>query len=198
MSRPAVIIVDNGGSNINSVRCALSRLGANSQLSHDPDIIASAPRVILPGVGAATAGMARIHRYELADCLRQLHQPVLGVCLGMHLLFEHSAEGDIPCLAVLPGRVERLPYDPAVRVPHMGWNRIQVQRDDPLLAGLDGQWFYFVHSYAVTHRDNTLAITEHGQPFVSVARYGNFWAAQFHPEKSATAGARLLKNFLEL
>ncbi len=196
----SVVIVDNGGSNINSVCFALARLGVNARLSRDPDAVAAAGRVILPGVGAAGAGMSRIQQYELADCLRQLHQPVLGICLGMQLLFTHSAEGDTPCLDLLPGTIERLPETSAARVPHMGWNQIRIQQPDPLLEGLDQGWFYFVHSYALTadKHPHALALTTHGQPFVAVVRRKNFYGAQFHPEKSAAAGRKLLKNFMEL
>ncbi len=197
----AVVIVANGGSNINSVRWALKRLGVDSQLSDRPEQIATAPRVILPGVGAAPAGMSALQQRELTDCVTSLQQPVLGVCLGMQLLFEHSEEGDTPGLGVIPGRVEKLAESPQLRVPHMGWNRVQVLADDPLLAGLSSAWFYFVHGYAVNPAsagDHALALSQHGREFVAVARKENFYGVQFHPEKSAAAGARLLKNFLEL
>ncbi len=198
--RDEVVIVANGGSNINSVRWALKRLGADSVLSEDADRIAQARRVILPGVGAAPAGMRSLQDKQLLDCLQALRQPVLGICLGMQLLFEHSEEGNTPGLGLIPGQVRALPPVPGYRVPHMGWNRIQ-SVDDPLLRGVENAWFYFVHSYAAepdSCGESTLAGCRHGGEFVAVARRENFWGVQFHPEKSATAGARLLQNFLEL
>lgn len=197
----AVVIVANGGSNINSVRWALKRLGVKSTLSDNAEVIAAAPRVILPGVGAAPAGMRALRERGLVECLRGLKQPVLGVCLGMQLLFEHSEEGDTPGLGLIPGRVRKLRPAPGLRVPHMGWNRLASVRPEPLLAGVTDSYFYYVHSYAVDPSgvsDYALAHGRHGQQFVAVARRGNFYGVQFHPEKSAAAGARLLKNFLEM
>ncbi len=199
MSKHALVIVENGGSNINSVRFALARLGVEATLSDDPDTIARAGRVILPGVGAAGPGMATLREKELVACIRELTQPVLGVCLGMQLLYEHSQEGDTPCLGLLPGEVRHFPEQPGLSVPHMGWNPIRVRDpDNPLLAGLDGRHFYFVHSYAAPVNDACAATSEYGQPFCASARKGNFFATQFHPEKSAAAGARLLENFIRL
>ncbi len=196
---PTLVIVANGGSNINSVRFALERLGVKARLSDDPDTIRKATHVILPGVGAAGPGMATLRQKELTDCIRNLSQPVLGVCLGMQLLFEHSEEGDTPCLGILPGRVVRLPGQNGLSVPHMGWNPIRVTRsDNPLLHGLDGRHFYFVHSYAAEINDACAATCEHGIPFCASAWKDNFFATQFHPEKSAQAGARLLENFTKL
>ncbi len=194
-----LVIVENGGSNINSVRFALERLGVRAHLSDDPDTIRAASHVILPGVGAAGPGMATLREKELVDCIRGLSQPVLGVCLGMQLLFEHSEEGDTPCLGLFPGRVRHLQPGPGLSVPHMGWNPIEVCRDDnPLLKGLNGRHFYFVHSYAAEVNDACAATCDYGQPFCASAWRGNFFATQFHPEKSAEAGARLLENFIRL
>jgi glutamine amidotransferase len=123
---------------------------------------------------------------------------VLGICLGMQLLFESSAEDDAALLGLVPARLERLPDEPGLRVPHMGWNALQSVREDPLTAGLDGQWFYFVHSYAAPTGDWTLATSRHGRTFSAAVRRDNFSGAQFHPERSAAAGARLLRNFLEM
>jgi len=195
----SVVLVDAGGTNIGSVRYALQRLGVEASLTSDAEAIRNADKVILPGVGAAGPGMARLHELGLVQLMRSLTQPVLGVCLGMQLLCEHSEEGDTECLGVIPATVRRFADQPGLRVPHMGWNRLQRQREHPLLDGLvDGDWAYFVHSYAVPAGDYALAATDFGGDFSSVIARGNFHGMQFHPERSATVGARLLKNFLEL
>ena len=195
----SVVLVDAGGTNIGSVRYALQRLGVEASLTSDADAIRTADKVILPGVGAAGPGMARLHELGLVELMRSLTQPVLGVCLGMQLLCEHSEEGDTQCLGVIPATVRRFAEQPGLRVPHMGWNRLQRQREHPLLDGLvDGDWAYFVHSYAVPAGDYALAATDFGGDFSSVIARDNFHGMQFHPERSAKVGARLLKNFLEL
>jgi glutamine amidotransferase len=153
--------------------------------------------VILPGVGAAAWSMNALAEHGLVDVIRGLTQPVLGICLGLQLLFESSDEGETPCLGILPGRVRRLETGPGLRLPHMGWNRLDWRVADPLAAGLDGgEWFYFVHSFAAP-ADDAVATSGHGREFAAVVRRDNFAACQFHPEKSASAGSRLLKNFLE-
>lgn len=195
----SVVLVDAGGTNIGSVRYALQRLGVEASLTSDADAIRTADKVILPGVGAAGPGMARLHELGLVELMRSLTQPVLGVCLGMQLLCERSEEGDTPCLGLIPATVRRFAEQPGLRVPHMGWNRLRRQRQHPLLDGLvDGDWAYFVHSYAVPAGDHALALTDFGGDFSSVIARGNFHGMQFHPERSAKVGARLLKNFLEL
>ena len=192
-------IVDSGGANIASVRFALERLGVQSELTADPAVIRGAERVILPGVGSAQEGMKRLQAKGLVDCVRGLKQPVLGVCLGMQLLFESSEEGATPSLGLLPGKVALLPESPGITVPHMGWNTLNVLKDNPLLRGFDpATRFYFVHSYAGPVNEFTLAACEHGTPFAAVVQRGNFWGAQFHPERSGAAGAQLLKNFWEM
>ena len=191
-------IVDSGGANIASVRFALDRLGIQSELTADPAIIRSADRVILPGVGAANEGMRKLHERGLVDCVRNLTQPVLGVCLGMQLLFESSAEGPTETLGLIPGQVELLPCAPGIQVPHMGWNTILSGKNARLLEGIDEEArFYFVHSYAGPVNAFTVASCDHGTPFAAVVQRGNFCGVQFHPERSGAAGARLLKNFVE-
>jgi len=144
-----IVLVDGGGTNIGSVRYALQRLGFDAELSADAARIRRASHVILPGVGAAGPGMARLRAAGLVDVLRGLRQPLLGVCLGMQLLFDASEEGDTPCLGLLPGTVREIARGAGRRVPHMGWNDLQVERADPLLAGLGASpYAYFVHSYA--------------------------------------------------
>lgn len=193
-----VVLVDSGGANIGSVRYALERLGVQAAMSADAAVISAADRVILPGVGAAGPGMARLNELALVDVLRSLTQPLLGICLGMQLLFEGSEEGDVDCLGLLPGRVRRMPESPGVRVPHMGWNRLQPTRASSLLDGIpDGAQAYFVHSYAAPVTGDCLARCGHGEDFAAVVQRGNVAGAQFHPERSAATGARLLENFLK-
>lgn len=193
-----VVLVDSGGANIGSVRYALERLGVQAAMSADAAVIRAADRVILPGVGAAGPGMARLNELALVDVLRSLTQPLLGICLGMQLLFDGSEEGDVACLGLLPGRVRRMPESPGIRVPHMGWNRLQPTRTSSLLEGIpDGAQAYFVHSYAAPVTDDCLARCGHGEDFAAVVQRGNVAGAQFHPERSAATGARLLENFLK-
>ncbi|HEY4093599.1 MAG TPA: imidazole glycerol phosphate synthase subunit HisH [Luteibacter sp.] len=194
-----VVLVDAGGTNIGSVRYALQRLGTDAELTADPARIRAASHVILPGVGAAGPGMRRLREAGLVEVLRGLTQPVLGVCLGMQLLCERSEEGDTECLGVVSARVRHMPTSPGLRVPHMGWNTLQVSTDHALTAGLrEGDTAYFVHSYAVPVGDYTLARSEHGSTFSAVVASGNFMGMQFHPERSAGVGAQLLRNFLSL
>ena len=183
-----VAIVANGGANIASLRFALDRLGASSQLTRDPEALRHAPRVILPGVGAAADAMTRLHALGLVDAIRQLRQPVLGICLGMQLLFESSEEGSTTCLGLIPARVTRFADRAGLPVPHMGWNRVRAT----------SPYMYFVHSYAAPTGPWSTATTDYGGEFSAMVRHGNFLGAQFHPERSSSAGRRLLANFLEL
>ena len=193
-----VVLVDAGGSNIGSVRYALQRLGVDAELTGDATTIRAADRVILPGVGAAAVCMARLRELDLVDVLRTLEKPLLGVCVGVQLLFAHSEEDDTPCLGLLPGRVRKLHAAPGIRVPHMGWNTLQRRRAGSLVEGIaDGDHAYFVHSYAAAVDDDCLCSSEHGQRFAAVVQRGNVAGAQFHPERSGAVGARLLKNFIE-
>jgi len=193
----AVAVIDSGGANLGSVVQALHRLGVHAVLTSDPAVIRPAERVILPGVGSAASAMAALGSAGLVPVIQSLTQPVLGICLGLQLMFEHCEEGDCAGLGLLPGAVRRLAVGPDQRLPHIGWNRLQWQvPDDPLARGMLGrEWFYFVHSYAAP-AVNAVATSSHGQRFAAVVRRGNFAACQFHPEKSASAGARLLGNFM--
>jgi len=198
-----VVIIDNGGANIASLRYALQRLGVTSHLTADPHEIRAGRRVILPGVGAAADAMQRLHALELVDVISQLAQPVLGICLGMQLLFAESEEGtdgdDTECLGIIAERVSRLAGRPDLPVPHMGWNRVRATQVSPLFAGIEpGAYVYFVHSYAAPVGPWTLATTDYGGEFSSAVQHENFHGVQFHPERSAQAGSRLLANFLEL
>jgi glutamine amidotransferase len=195
----SVVLVDAGGTNIGSVRYALQRLGVEAALTADAATIRAADKVILPGVGAAVPGMARLRELGLVELMRSLTQPVLGVCLGMQLLCEHSEEGETKCLGLIPGRVRRFSEAPGLRIPHMGWNQLAVRRNHPLLKDIrDNDQAYFVHSYAVPASEWTLAAADHGGAFSAVVARSNFYGMQFHPERSSTVGATLLKNFLEL
>ena len=193
------VIIDSGGANLASLQFAFERLGAEARVSAEAEEIAAAERIVLPGVGSASEAMRRLRAAGLARLLPALSQPMLGICLGMQLLFEHSAEGETECLGILPGTVRRLEPSVARPVPHMGWNRLTTLESDPLLAGLDPQsYFYFVHSYAAPLGEFTLAPVEYGERLSAVVRRGNFCGVQFHPERSAAAGARVLANFLSL
>ena len=195
--REAVIV--DSGANLASLQYALERLGARTQVSQDLTTIATASHVVLPGVGAAADGMERLRRAGLAQVLTLLTRPVLGICLGMQLLFRNSEEGPTECLGLLPDTVRRLEAAPGRPVPHMGWNQLEGRREDPLLEGLAARdYVYFVHSYAAPVSQHTLASTDYGVPLSAVIRRGNFWGTQFHPERSGRAGARVLANFLRL
>jgi imidazole glycerol-phosphate synthase subunit HisH len=194
-----VVILDSGGANLASLQYALERAGARSHISRDPQAITSASHVVLPGVGAAADAMQRLRSAGLDIAVRTLTRPVLGICLGMQLLYRDSEEGPTECLGVLPDTVCRLHSVPGRPVPHMGWNQVRVKRDDPLLEGLGPESYaYFVHSYAGPVSPLTLAYAEYGKPISAVVRRENFCGTQFHPERSGTAGARLLANFLRL
>ena len=194
-----LVIIDNGGGNVASVRYALERLGVAAVLSNDPARVRAAARVILPGVGAAGEAMRRLAAAGLDRLIPTLTQPVLGICLGMQLLYAASAEGDTGCLGVIRGRAARLAAAPGRPVPHMGWNRLRILHADPLLDGIaEGEYVYFVHSFAAPVSQNTLASAEYGADIAAVVRRDNFWGTQFHPERSTKVGARILANFLRL
>ncbi|KAF1687611.1 imidazole glycerol phosphate synthase subunit HisH [Pseudoxanthomonas broegbernensis] len=194
-----VAVVDAGGSNLGSVCYALERLGVRPRVVADAAGLRGARRVILPGVGAAPEAMRRLHEQDLVAPLRALQVPLLGICLGMQLLYERSQEGEVECLGLVPGVVRKLPQAPGIRVPHMGWNALRAMRPSPLLDGVaDGDSAYFVHSYAAPVTADTVAASDHGGLFTAVVRHGRWCGAQFHPERSAATGARILRNFLEM
>ena len=197
-----IAIIDSGGANIASVTFALERCGATATLTTDAEMIASADKVILPGVGAAPVAMAQLQKAGLVDCIRGLTQPVLGICLGMQLLFERSEEGDTALLGLIPGTVGAFQSAPGLSIPHMGWNRLLPTAGaaaNPLLKGIDdGAHVYFVHSYFAPVSGDTVAACRYGADFTALVAHGNFMGAQFHPERSGPIGARILKNFLEL
>jgi imidazole glycerol-phosphate synthase subunit HisH len=193
-----LVLLDSGGSNLGSVQAAFARLGIDAPVTSDPNKIKNATHIILPGVGAARVSMNRLRENGLIDIVPTIRQPLLGICVGMQLLFESSDESDTQCLGVLPGRVKKLPQQQGIRIPHMGWNRLVVNTKHTLCDGLQDENVYFVHSYAADVSEFSLASTNHGAPFSAIVQKDNVMGAQFHPERSGKAGAQLLKNFLAL
>lgn len=189
-----LVIVDVGCGNIGSLRMAFERLGIAATISGDAAVIEAADRVVLPGVGAAGFAMDQIRARGLTDVLRRLRQPVLGVCLGMHLMFESSEEGDVETLGILAGRVRRLSAAPDRPVPHMGWSRLTVS--DPSSGVTSGDYVYFAHSFAADDGPATVATADYGRAIPALVRSGNWLGTQFHPERSGAAGARVLEAFV--
>lgn len=187
-------IVDLGYGNIGSIAMAFERLGCAPIVTADPAALVAATHVVLPGVGAAGFAMGRIDTLALAEPLRRLTRPVLGICLGMQLLYERSEEDDTACLGIIPGAVRRLLPTADRPVPHMGWSRLEVLRDDIGLA--TGDYVYFAHSFACDDGPDRVAAAEYGGPIPAAVRRGNWLGAQFHPERSGEAGARFLRAFL--
>lgn len=195
-----VTIIPTGGANIASLEFALQRLNVGCTVSDDEAQIRAASHVILPGVGAAGDAMQRLRTNGLAEVIPTLTQPVLGICLGMQLMFDSSDENQTRCLGLIPGNAAR--FDPAAGrpVPHMGWNTVQAQGNSPLFADIEPAepYAYFVHSYAIGLSAFTTARTQYGIHFSASVQRDNFHGVQFHPERSATVGAKVLQNFLAL
>ncbi len=204
MSASDVVVIDSGGANLASLLFALQRLGQKAEVSTDADRIRAASHVLLPGVGAAHDAMARLRSKGLDVVIPTLKQPLLGICLGMQLLFDASEEAvsgvrETTGLGIVRGKVIRMPATPEQPVPHMGWNQLRPLRADPLFEGIaSGDYVYFVHSYAVPVTPDTLVMSEYVGRFTAAVKRGNFHGVQFHPERSAAVGARLLANFLAL
>tara|TARA_B110000090_G_scaffold31466_1_gene33342 strand:- start:327 stop:920 length:594 start_codon:yes stop_codon:yes gene_type:complete len=193
------VIVNSGCANIASVKFAFERLGANVNVSSDLQEISKADRIILPGVGTFDFAMSGLIQNQLINAIKSLNQPVLGICLGMQLYFEGSAEGVAQGLGLAKGMANKFLSEPNLPVPHMGWNQLENLSDDPLLKGLDeGSYVYFVHSYFIPLGETTLAETTYGTTFSASVRKENFWGCQFHPERSSDVGATILNNFLKL
>jgi glutamine amidotransferase len=190
-----LVIVDVGCGNIGSVGIAFERFGLSPLITGDAEAIAAADKVILPGVGAAGYAMEQIRARGLVEVLKGLTQPVLGICLGMQLLFERSEEEGTDCLGIIPGHVRRLAAAPAMPVPHMGWSALRVE--DESLGLATGDYVYFAHSFACDDGPWTVASADYGRPIPAAVRAGNFLGAQFHPERSGEAGARFLRRFLD-
>lgn len=195
-----IAIIDYDTGNLRSVCNALDRIGAEYVLTDDPTVIAKADRVLLPGVGEASSAMQKLQERGLCEVIRNLEVPVLGICIGMQLMCRHSEEGDVDCLGIFDSTVRKFEPDPAagVKVPHMGWNSVTELRTG-LFDGLsEGDFVYFVHSFAADVCEDTIAVSENGRRFSAALRKGNFYGAQFHPEKSGDVGERILKNFMNL
>jgi imidazole glycerol-phosphate synthase subunit HisH len=196
-----IAVIDYKAGNIRSVMFALERLGVQPILTDDAETILSADKVIFPGQGEASSAMNNLRERGLDKLIPKLKQPFLGVCVGMQLLCEYSEENDTPCLGVIPQKVLKFTTE-GLKVPQVGWNRLNITENNPLpsilSSDLQNAWFYFVHSYYVEKGEYTTATAEYGVDFSACLRKDNFHAAQFHPEKSSTAGEILIKNFLEI
>ena len=196
-----VSIVKYNAGNIYSVVNALRRLGVEPLITDDVEILASSDRVLFPGQGEAINTMAYIREHHLDDIIRNLRQPVLGICIGQQLLCSHSEEGDTDCIGLFPMMVKRFqPSRHEEKGPAMGWNRISIAgTPDRLFAGLDNDpYVYFIHSYYVPECQWTIATADYIHPFSAALRKDNFYATQFHPEKSGKVGEKILRNFLEI
>lgn len=192
-----IAVIDYNAGNVRSVLYALERIGVEALLTADHQEIAAAEKVIFPGVGAAGTTMQFLREQGLDELIRSLKQPVLGVCLGMQLLCESSEEdNNTPCLGIIPQAVKRFIPQAGEKVPHMGWNTLRLKSNSWLSPELDGQYAYFVHSYYVEQGPYTVVETDHVHPFSAVLRKDNFYATQFHPEKSGSVGEQILKDFL--
>ena len=194
----SIVIIDYKCGNIQSVLFAMKRLGVKAQLSADPELIRNANKVIFPGVGEASTTMAYLKEKGLNDVIKSLQQPVLGICLGMHLLCNYSEENNTLCLGVIPQNVKRFDPTKKYKVPHMGWNNIFGLKGGLFKSNLENQYAYFVHSYYVEQGAFTTALTNYVLPFSAALQKDNFYATQFHPEKSGSVGEQILKNFINL
>lgn len=193
-----IAIIDYNTGNIRSVENALHRLGAEYELSADPDAIRRADRVILPGVGHCGEAIARLREQGLDRVIRDLRRPVLGICVGMQAMCRHTEEGDADGLGIFDAKVRRFDSAGGFKVPHMGWNNIS-NLDSKLFRDIKGgEYVYFVHSYYAPLCPDTIATTDYGGMFSSALKYENFYGTQFHPEKSGDAGEKIISNFLTI
>ena len=200
-----VAIIDYDAGNLRSVEKALEALGAETVVTRDPEVIAGSSRVILPGVGSFGDAMERLNQYGLPDVIRRTvsgNKPFLGICLGLQLLFEESEESPgVPGLGILKGKILKIPQTEGLKIPHMGWNSLNLKPDSRLFAGIrDQEYVYFVHSYYLKAQEESqvAAATWYGTEIHAAVEAGNVFACQFHPEKSGDTGLRILKNFLEV
>lgn len=191
----ALAILDLGYGNVDSVRLGFARLGAEAVLTADPAVAEQADRLVLPGVGAAGFAMAKLSDSGLIDGLKRRTRPLLGICLGMQLMFEASDEADTPGLGLIAGRVRAMVPGPGRAVPHMGWTRIEDAA--PGIGLANGDYVYFAHGFACDDGPATAARATYGEPITAAIRQGHLWGAQFHPERSSAPGASFLKAFLE-
>ena len=200
-----VAIIDYDAGNLRSVEKALEALVAETVVTRDPEVIAGSSRVILPGVGSFGDAMERLNQYGLPDVIRRTvsgNKPFLGICLGLQLLFEESEESPgVPGLGILKGKILKIPQTEGLKIPHMGWNSLNLKPDSRLFAGIrDQEYVYFVHSYYLKAQEESqvAATTWYGTEIHAAVEAGNVFACQFHPEKSGDTGLRILKNFLEV
>lgn len=192
----SVVIVNYNAGNVQSVTYALQRLGVEPVLSDEAEVISAADRVIFPGVGEASTAMSFLKAKKLDQVIKNLKQPVFGVCLGLQLMCRHSEENDTDCLGIFDLEVKR--FEPKLKVPQMGWNTL-TDMSSPLFEGIGADpYVYFVHSYYAALSDDTIAVTDYINPFSAALHKDNFYALQAHPEKSGKVGARILENFLRL
>lgn len=194
-----VVIIKYNAGNIFSVYCALKRVGIDAIITDDKDIIRSADKVIFPGVGEAASTMKYLKEHGLDKLIKSLKQPVLGICIGMQLMCSHSEEGDVDCLGIFDAKVKRFtPQCHADKVPHMGWNSISNIDNSVFNCNVNNEFVYFVHSYYVPLCNETVGCCDYIQPFSAVLKKDNFYATQFHIEKSGSVGEKILKGFLDL
>ena len=194
-----IAVVKYNAGNIFSVLCALQRLGYEAVLTDDPEMLNKADKVVFPGVGEARAAMEYLNEHGLSDVIRNLKQPVLGICIGMQLLCRHSEESDVDCLGIFDTDIVKFrPSTPDLKVPQMGWNQITDLKTNLLKDVKESSFVYYVHSYHAPLCDYTIAATDYDGPYSAALHKDNFYATQFHPEKSGSVGEQILKNFLEL
>lgn len=195
-----IVIIKYNAGNVYSVQCALSRLGAEAVITDNADLIRNADKVIFPGVGEAGAAMRHIRDTGLDKIITGLTNPTLGICIGQQLMCSHSEEGDTDCLGIFPDKVVRFKQtDNTYKIPHTGWDTVHVTTERGVIpSDMDEAWVYYVHSYYVPVGIYTTAITDYICPFSAAMQRNNFYATQFHPEKSGDTGSRILKHFLDL
>ena len=196
----SIAIIKYNAGNIFSVQCAMKRIGVEAMVTDDFEQIRNADKVIFPGVGEASSAMQHLRSNGLDALIKQLSQPVLGICIGMQLLCKHSAEGNVDCLGIFDTDVRRFDntQQPTIKIPHMGWNTIEVLPNDLILPWANGEYVYYVHSYYAPVCADTIATTEYITPFSAALHTDNFYATQFHPEKSGSVGEKILQQFLKL
>ena len=197
-----IVIIKYNAGNIRSVEFTLQRLGIEPEITADTEKIRAADKVIFPGVGEASTTMKYLREHKLDELIVSLKQPVLGICLGLQLMCKHSEEGNTTCLGIFEEEVKRFRVPEGetsqFKIPQMGWNTITNLKSGLFDTSLENQYVYFVHSYYAALGDHTIATTQYSQAFSAALHKDNFYATQFHPEKSGTIGARILKNFIEL
>lgn len=204
MKNQKVVIIDTGCANVSSVKFAIERLGYAVEISKEPEVVLAADKLFLPGVGTASEAMKNLQERDLVSLVKKVEKPLLGICLGMQLLGKLSQEKGqkadelVECLGLCDGEV-RLLETGDLPLPHMGWNTVTSTPNHPLFKDIEeGEYFYFVHSFAMPVGGYTIAQCDYGNPFTAAVQSGNYYGVQFHPEQSSKAGSKLIQNFLEL